>query len=108
MQTPRADTPTHCVRTKSTGSGAVFTDLLGQMLQQVLSQAEVGQVGEVADAAGQRGQLIVGEHQFLCGRRWGEDDIPGHVNETFRVAWHYVFRRTTSLRLQGRPERLVS
>ena len=48
---------------------AVVTDLLGQVLQQVLAQAQVGQVGEVSDATGQRGQLIVGEHQFLRRRR---------------------------------------
>lgn len=38
------------------------------MLQQVLPEAQVSQVGEVADAAGQRRKLIIGKHQFLHER----------------------------------------
>lgn len=47
------------------GSRAALTDFLGEVLQQVLAEAQVSQVGEVADASGQRRKLIIGEHQFL-------------------------------------------
>ena len=78
---------------------ADFTDLLGQMLQQVLSQAQVGQVGEVADAAGQRGQLIVGEHQFLQRERRGHARFS--VMHSKRRGDYVPLRRTASPQLES-------
>lgn len=43
----------------------VHTDLLRQVLQKVLSQSQVSQVGQVTDPSRQRGQLIIGQHKFL-------------------------------------------
>lgn len=43
----------------------LLTNLLWKVLQQILPQTEVGQVDEVANASGQRSQLIIGQHQFL-------------------------------------------
>ena len=85
---------------------ADFTDLLGQMLQQVLSQAQVGQVGEVADAAGQRGQLIVGEHQFLQRERRGHARFSVI---TLQAAWglRLSLRRTASPQLESRVSKMA-
>lgn len=43
----------------------LHTDLFRQVLQEVLSQAQVSQVGQVTDPSRQRGQLVIGQHQFL-------------------------------------------
>lgn len=47
----------------------VHTDLLRQVLQEVLSQSQVSQVGQVTDSSWQRGQLIIGQHQFLMNKK---------------------------------------